>query len=75
MAGAWSVGGAPRAATLPTPPATVTGPTWVRCPQCSADNVRVRTSKAGISSLECPACGSTWKETRRLMRVLIVADP
>jgi Zn ribbon nucleic-acid-binding protein len=71
MPGAWSVGAPVRPPPVPPAPAAQV----VRCPQCQADEVRVRTSKAGVSHLECPACHHTWKDARRLVRVLVADRP
>lgn len=70
MGAVWSVGGARPAVVAPPPPSV---PQVVRCPQCGAEDVRVRTSRGGISNLECQACHAAWRDARRLVRVLLAA--
>lgn len=76
MPGAWSVG-APVRPAMPAParqltPPPAASPALVTCPHCQAtEGIIVRTSRGTVSSLRCAACGHTWRDARRLVRVLV----
>jgi predicted RNA-binding Zn-ribbon protein involved in translation (DUF1610 family) len=76
MAGVWSIPGS----NQPARPAQAHAPSFPRpeylsieCPSChETEALRVRSSRGAITRLECLTCKVQWKESRQVIRVVVI---